>query len=128
MGCWCGYLSGSRCRLFACGPADATASQTPLSFASFKSRLVLPFWYQLTQVVMEKRPLNVCSSSGSSSCRVLFCWNTFTDCGFFFQLFSHWFEFLFCCCFFHMASGTSMAYGVLVQYVTCFMFRFFCFL
>ena len=24
MGCWCGYLSGARCRLFAYGPADAT--------------------------------------------------------------------------------------------------------
>jgi len=23
--CWCGYLSGARCRLFACGPADTTA-------------------------------------------------------------------------------------------------------
>jgi len=23
----------------------------------------LPFWYQLTQVVLEKRPLNGCSSS-----------------------------------------------------------------
>ena len=30
--------------------------------ASFKSRLVLPFWYQVTQVVLEKRPLNGCSS------------------------------------------------------------------
>ena len=39
--------------------------QTPSSLASFKSRLVLPFWYQLTQVVMEKRPLNGCSSSSS---------------------------------------------------------------
>ena len=29
--------------------------------ASFKSRLVLPFWYRLTQVVLEKRPLNGCS-------------------------------------------------------------------
>jgi len=29
MRCWCGYLSGARCRLFAYGPADATASQTP---------------------------------------------------------------------------------------------------
>ena len=28
--CWCGYLSGARCRLFACGPADATASQNPI--------------------------------------------------------------------------------------------------
>ena len=46
---------------------------TPSSLASFKSRLVLPFWYQLTQVVLEKRPLNGCISSssgggGSSSC------------------------------------------------------------
>jgi len=30
----------------------------PSSLASFKSRLVLPFWYWLTQVVPEKRPLN----------------------------------------------------------------------
>jgi len=29
----------------------------------FESRLFLPFWYQLTQVVLEKRPLNGCSSS-----------------------------------------------------------------
>ena len=28
-----------------------------------KSRLVLPFWYRLTQVVLEKRPLNGSSSS-----------------------------------------------------------------
>ena len=27
--CWCGYLSGARCRLFAYGPADATASPKP---------------------------------------------------------------------------------------------------
>ena len=27
MRCWCGYLSGVRCWLFAYGPADATASQ-----------------------------------------------------------------------------------------------------
>ena len=37
--------------------------KTPSSLASFKSRLVLPFWYQLTQVVLEKRPLNGYSSS-----------------------------------------------------------------
>jgi len=29
----------------------------PSSLASFKSRLVLPFWYWLTQVVLEKRLL-----------------------------------------------------------------------
>ena len=31
-----------------------------LSVASVKSRLVLPFWYQLTRVVPEKGPLNGC--------------------------------------------------------------------
>ena len=41
VGCWHGYLSGARCRL-----------------ASVKSRLVLPFWYLLTWVVLEKEPLN----------------------------------------------------------------------
>ena len=34
--------------MFAYGPADATAS---------KSKLVLPFWYWLTEVVLKKRPL-----------------------------------------------------------------------
>ena len=37
--------------------------KTPLSLASLKSKLVLFFWYRLTQVVLEKRPLNGCSSS-----------------------------------------------------------------
>jgi len=35
---WCGYLSGTRCKLFACGAADATAN--PSSLASLKSRMV----------------------------------------------------------------------------------------
>jgi len=40
----------------------------PLTVSCFsKSRLVLPFWSQLTRVVPEKGPLNVCSSSSSSS-------------------------------------------------------------
>ena len=61
MRCCCGYLSGARCRLFAYGPADAIASQNPvISCLSCLKRLVLhePFWYRLTQVVLEKRPLN----------------------------------------------------------------------
>ena len=37
--------------------------KTPSYLASFKSRLVLPFWYRLTQVVLEMRPLNESSSS-----------------------------------------------------------------
>ena len=39
-----------------------------LSLAPVKSRLLLPFWYRLTQVVLEKRPLNSCSSSSSITC------------------------------------------------------------
>jgi len=31
---------------------------TSSSLASFNSRLVLSFWYRLTQVVLERRPLN----------------------------------------------------------------------
>ena len=43
-------------------------AKTPLSLASFKSRLVFSCWYRLTQVVLEKRPLNgSCSSSSSST-------------------------------------------------------------
>jgi len=34
--------------------------KTPSSLASFKSRLVLPLWYRLTQVVLEKWLLNGC--------------------------------------------------------------------
>ena len=37
--------------------------ETPSSLASFKSRLDLPFWYRLTQVALEKRPLNGCGNS-----------------------------------------------------------------
>ena len=66
--CWCGYLFGTRCRLFAYGPADATVSQNPIISCRFKSRLVLPLWYQLTQVVLEMRPLNGCSNCSSVLC------------------------------------------------------------
>ena len=37
--------------------------KTPSSLASFKSRLVLPFWYWLTQLILERRPLSGCNSS-----------------------------------------------------------------
>jgi len=57
---WRGYLSGARCKWFAYGPADATAISS--SLASLKSRMVWPFWCRLTQVVLEKRPLNGCLS------------------------------------------------------------------
>jgi len=39
--CWCGYLSGARCKWSAYGPADATdATATSSSLASLKSILV----------------------------------------------------------------------------------------
>jgi len=40
-------------------------SENSVIFCLFKSRLVLFFWYWLTQVVLEKRPLNGYSSSSS---------------------------------------------------------------
>ena len=53
MRCWHGYLSAARC-MIAYRPADGTV--TPLSLASLKSRMALPFWCRLSQVVLEKRP------------------------------------------------------------------------
>jgi len=80
MRCWCGYLSGARCKLFAYGPTDVTAiSKPPLSLASYKSRLVVPFWYWLAEVFLQKRLLNGCSSSSSSSICLRFfqCFDTY---------------------------------------------------
>jgi len=57
MRCWCGCLSGAKCKWFTYGPADATATLSS-SLASLKSRMALPFWYWLTQVVLEKKSLN----------------------------------------------------------------------
>ena len=39
-----------------------------LSLASVKSRLVLPFWYRLTLVVLDKGPLNVCVCGCGCGC------------------------------------------------------------
>jgi len=36
--------------------------KTPSSLVSFKSRVSLPFWYRVTQVILEKKPLNRCSA------------------------------------------------------------------
>jgi len=51
---WRGYLSGARCKWFAYGPADATA--TPSSLTPVKSRMVClsgAVVHLLTQVVLE---------------------------------------------------------------------------
>jgi len=54
--------------------ADCISSSLPKplsSLASFISRLVLPFWYRLTQIVLVKRPLNGCSSSCCCCCDLM---------------------------------------------------------
>ena len=57
----------------AYGPADATTSQNPIkaliSAASFKSRMVLPFWYRLTQVVAAAAVVVVKSAIPHDECR-----------------------------------------------------------
>jgi len=41
---------------------ELTPLPPPSSLASLKSRMIYPFWCQLTQVVLEKRPSNWCLS------------------------------------------------------------------
>ena len=65
MRCWCGYLSGVRCRLVAYGPADATAISKP---GNLLPHLNLDRFYLfgtglLRFQILEKRPLNGYSSS-----------------------------------------------------------------
>jgi len=65
VGCWRGYLSGARCRLASLPSRFHCHS---LSLASVKSRLVLPFWYQLTRVVPDKELLNGCVGGAAQFC------------------------------------------------------------
>ena len=58
MRCWCGYLSGARCKWFAYGSADATATLS--SLASAKSRMVCPSGAGLPRLSWKNRPLNGC--------------------------------------------------------------------
>ena len=64
MGCWCGCLSGARCRLASWA---SWCHCHPLSLASVKSRLVLDSWYRLTRVVPDKGPLNGCVCADAKS-------------------------------------------------------------
>ena len=67
MRCWCGYLSGARCRFFAYGPADATAIPEPHHLLPHLN----PDWFSLygtgLQVGQEKRLLNGSSSNSSNN-------------------------------------------------------------
>jgi len=60
-----GYLSRARCKWFAYGPANATA--TPSSLAPVKSKKVYLSGAGLARLSWKKRLLNGCSSSSSSS-------------------------------------------------------------
>jgi len=62
---WRGYLSGTRCKWFAYGPADAITTLS--SLAPVKSRLVYLFGAGLLRLSWKKRLLHRCSSSSSSS-------------------------------------------------------------
>ena len=68
MKCRCGCLTGERCRLFAYVQLMPQHPKIPSSISSFKSRLVLAFWYWLTQDVLGKRLSNGCSSSRYMLC------------------------------------------------------------
>ena len=61
--CWRGYVSGARCKWFAYGPADATA--TPSSVAPVKSRMVYFSGAGLHRLSWKKGRWNGCSSSSS---------------------------------------------------------------
>ena len=79
--CWHGYLSGARCKWFAYGPADATAA--PSSLAPVKSRMVVSFWCQLTQVVLEKRQLTgrtICVCMSGRMCVCMSGWQAGRMC------------------------------------------------
>jgi len=70
--CWLGELQTCIC--------PSWCHCHSLSLASVKSRLVLPFWYWLTQVVPEKGPLNGCAYRSTCTSQQLqlrtggFCW------------------------------------------------------
>jgi len=50
MRCWCGYLSGARCRLFAYGPADATAIPKPRHLLPHLN----PDWFYFSGTVLPR--------------------------------------------------------------------------
>jgi len=63
MWCWCGYLSGVRCRLFAYGPTDASAIPKPHHLLPH----INPYLFYVSGTGLPrlswKRPLNWCSSN-----------------------------------------------------------------
>jgi len=65
MRCWSGYISGGRCRWFACGHADGTATS---SLASCKPRLVILSSASLTRLSWKGRhKMDVCLCDSSNN-------------------------------------------------------------
>ena len=63
MRCWCGYLSGARCRLFAYGPTDATAIPKPHHLLPHLN----PDWSYLSGTGLPRLSLKRGHWTGSSS-------------------------------------------------------------
>jgi len=73
--CWCGYQAGARCRLFAYGPADATASQNPIISCLIHIQTGITVLVPAYPGCPEKSPLSGCGSGGGSSGSGAICVN-----------------------------------------------------
>jgi len=71
MRCWCGYLSGTKCKLFASGPADATASQNLTVSYLIGIQTGFTFLVLAYPGCPGKRLLNRCSSSSYNSNNII---------------------------------------------------------
>ena len=71
MMCWCGCLSGAKCRLFAYGPVDATASRNPIISCLIWIQTGFTFLVPAYLGCPGKKPINSCSRSSSSKVLVL---------------------------------------------------------
>jgi len=77
MMCWCGYLSGARC-LYMVQLMPQHTKTIVSCIVHIQTGFNL-FWHRLTQVVLEKRPLNGCIIIiivvvGGSVAEWLACW------------------------------------------------------
>ena len=59
MSCWCGYLSGARCKMTCICSSWWQCHTAPSSLLYWNPEWSF-FWNWLTQVVVEKRPLHKC--------------------------------------------------------------------
>ena len=72
MRCWCSYLSGARCRLFAYGQDDATASKNLIISCLISIQTGFTYVVPACPGCPETRPSNGCSS--------YLCWTLLRSC------------------------------------------------